>query len=229
MQVLAWVIDRENLKSALWVSTCLVMKKLAIAFIIIGIAILVMSSIRIVIPIVISPITQDINEVINVTPGTRLIISDVNGSLKLVLTEGYSQFLDSINYLSPIFIFVGIMIPIALLAMKRRVEFDPSDPLLFGIMAMLAVSLLFALPIPTPIVLNEASKSIYLLLGINAYTGLSSITYLISAVLLAVNTWLYRGQQATESPYPDIDQLISMTVMFKNEEAEDLGNEKDEQ
>ncbi len=226
---MAWVIDRENLKSALRVNACLVMKKLAIAFIMIGVIILVMSSIRVVIPIVTSPITQDINGVINVTPGMRLIISGVNGSLALIPTEGYSQFLDSINYLSPIFIFVGIMIPIALLVMKRGVEFDPSDPLLFGTIAMLAVSLLFALPIPTPIVLNEASGSIYLLLGINAYTGFSSIAYLISAVLLAVNTWLYRGRQATEGPYPDIDQLISMTVMFKNEEVEDLGNEKDEQ
>jgi len=194
------------------------MRKVAIAFIVIGIIILVMSSIRITIPIITSPPLPGISKIVNVTPGMELVVNDINGSLTLTPIKGYSQFLDSIDYLSPILVFVGIVISMVILVRGRNVKFSISDPLIFGVMLMLTFSLIFALPIPTPIYLDGNPTSTYLLVGVNAYVGLSSTMYLISAALLTVSTWLYRETQTIESLYPDIDQLMSMTVMLKSEE-----------
>ncbi|WP_054842400.1 hypothetical protein [Vulcanisaeta distributa] len=85
----------------------------------------------------------------------KLIISDTNGSLTLIPIKGYSSFIDTIDYLSPIFIFVGIIISITLLIIKRNQSIDVSDPLFFGIILMLIVALVFSLPIPTQIYLSE--------------------------------------------------------------------------
>ncbi|MGC8543052.1 MAG: hypothetical protein ACP5NQ_03840 [Vulcanisaeta sp.] len=194
------------------------MRKVAIMSIVVGLIILVMSSIRITMPIITSTIIPNLNTIVNVTPGMKLIVSDMNGSLTLIPLKGYSTFIDMIDYLSPIFVFVGIIISIALLLIKKNLTISMSDPLFFGIILMLILSAIFALPIPTPIYVNNNITTTYLLIGINAYVGLSSIMYLISALLLVVSTWLYREPQIIESLYPDIDQLMSMTVILKSEE-----------
>ena len=197
------------------------------AFIVIGVIILIMSNIKIALPIT-SIAAAHFNEVINVTPGLRLIISDTNGSLSLIPIRGYSMFIDSVDYLSPIFVFIGIIISIVLLVMRRGQEIDASDPLFFGIVLMLIIALIFALPIPTQVYLSDDSAIRSILIGINAYSGFSAIVYLISTVLLMVSTWLYRSRASVEDMYSDIDQLMSMTIMLKSEEETEHSESNEE-
>ncbi len=206
------------------------MKRVVMAFIVIGIIILIMSNIRIALPIT-NTVLPNFNDIVNVTPGLKLIVSDTNGSLTLIPVRGYSLFIDTIDYLSPIFVFVGIIISIVLLMIKRNQSIDVSDPLFFGIVLMLIVALIFSLPIPTQIYLNENGITQSILVGVNAYVGFSSITYLIGAVLLMISTWLYREKAVMEDAYSDIDQLMSMTIMLKSEEETERSedNEEDKQ
>ncbi|ADY00813.1 MAG: hypothetical protein ACP5GZ_04060 [Vulcanisaeta sp.] len=204
------------------------MRKVIIAFIAIGIIILIMSNIRITLPIIVSASIPSLSEVVNVTPGLKLIISDTNGSLALIPIKGYSAFINMVDYLSPIFVFVGIIISIALLVIKKNQKIDISDPLFFGILLMLIISLIFAFPIPTQVYLSEGSLTKTILIGINAYVGFSSIMYLISTVLLVMSTWLYREQTIMENLYSDIDQLMSMTVMLKSEEETEQSESNEE-
>ena len=203
------------------------MKKIVMAFIIIGIIILIMSNIRVALPIT-NVAIPNFNDIVNITPGLKLIISDTNGSLALIPIKGYSPFIDMIDYLSPIFVFVGIMISIIMLIIRRGQSIDVSDPLFFGIILMLALALAFSLPIPTQVYLSEGSTTQSMLIGVNAYVGFSSITYLISTVLLMMSTWLYRERETMEDMYSDIDQLMSMTIMLKSEEETER-SESDEE
>ncbi|GAB6948366.1 hypothetical protein JCM16161A_24960 [Vulcanisaeta sp. JCM 16161] len=203
------------------------MRKIVLAFIVIGIIILIMSNIRVALPIT-NVAMPSFNDIVNVTPGLKLIISDTNGSLTLIPIRGYSSFIDTIDYLSPIFIFVGIIISIALLMIKRNQSIDVSDPLFFGIILMLIVALVFSLPIPTQIYLSEGPVTQSMLVGVNAYVGFSSITYLISTVLLMMSAWLYREKTAMDGMYSDIDQLMSMTIMLKSEEETERSESNEE-
>ncbi|WP_054857403.1 hypothetical protein [Vulcanisaeta sp. JCM 16159] len=150
------------------------MRKVVMAFIVIGIIILIMSNIRVALPIT-NAAVSNFNDVVNVTPGLKLIISDTNGSLTLIPIKGYSLFIDTVDYLSPIFVFIGIIISIVLLLIKRNYSIDVSDPLFFGIILMLIVALIFSLPIPTQIPLGENSINQSIIVGVNAYVGFSSI------------------------------------------------------
>ena len=204
------------------------MKKVIMAFIAIGIIILIMTNIRIALPIVVGASIPSLSKIVNVTPGMKLIVSDTNGSLALIPIKGYSTFINMIDYLSPIFVFVGIIISIALLIIKKNQKTDISDPLFFGIVLMLIISLIFAFPIPTQVYLSEGSETLSILIGVNAYVGFSSIMYLISTVLLVMSTWLYREQTIMENLYSDIDQLMSMTVMLKSEEETEQSENNEE-
>lgn len=201
------------------------MRNVIIVFIVIGIIILIMSNIRVALPIT-NATTPNFDEIINVTPGLRLIISDKNGSLTLIPIRGYSMFIDTIDYLSPIFVFVGIIISIVLLIMRGKQSIDVSDPLFFGIILMLIVALAFALPIPIQVYVGGESTTQSMLIGVNAYVGFSSITYLISTVLLIISTWLYSGGMNMDEVYSDIDQLMNMTIMLKSEEETEQSEEQ---
>ncbi|GAB6945681.1 hypothetical protein [Vulcanisaeta sp. JCM 14467] len=204
------------------------MKKIMMAFIVIGIIILIMSNIRVALPIT-NAAMPNFNDVVNVTPGLKLIVSDTNGSLTLIPIKGYSPFIDTIDYLSPIFVFVGIMISITMLIIRKKQSIDVSDPLFFGVILMLALALAFSLPIPTQVYLSEGSTTQSILIGVNAYVGFSSITYLISTILLMMSTWLYRERTAIEDVYSDIDQLMSMTIMLKSEEETERSESDEEE
>lgn len=203
------------------------MRKVVMAFIVIGIIILIMSNIRVALPIT-NAAVSNFNDVVNVTPGLKLIISDTNGSLTLIPIKGYSLFIDTVDYLSPIFVFIGIIISIVLLLIKRNYSIDVSDPLFFGIILMLIVALIFSLPIPTQIPLGENSINQSIIVGVNAYVGFSSITYLISTVLLMMSTWLYREKTTVGDMYTDIDQLMSLTIMLKSEEETEQSEDNEE-
>ncbi|WP_229709813.1 hypothetical protein [Vulcanisaeta souniana] len=177
-----------------------------------------MSNIRVALPIIPSAVIPKVNEAINVTPGVRLVINDTNGLLLLTPVKGYSSLVDMIDRLSPILIFIGIIISMTLLVTMKNRRIDISDPLFFGIILMLIIAFIFALPIPTQVYLSDGSTTQSLLVGINAYSGFSSVMYLVSAILLVMSTWLYKEPEAIENLYPDIDQLMSMTVMLKSEE-----------
>ncbi|WP_054853301.1 hypothetical protein [Vulcanisaeta distributa] len=203
------------------------MRKVIMVFIVIGIIILIMSNIRVALPIT-NAAVSNFNDVVNVTPGLKLIISDTNGSLTLIPIKGYSSFIDTVDYLSPIFVFIGIIISIVLLLIKRNYSIDVSDPLFFGIILMLIVALIFSLPIPTQISLGENSINQSIIVGVNAYVGFSSITYLISTVLLMMSTWLYREKTTVGDMYTDIDQLMSLTIMLKSEEETEQSEDNEE-
>ncbi|MFB6469958.1 MAG: hypothetical protein TU36_001790 [Vulcanisaeta sp. AZ3] len=198
------------------------MKKVAIAFVVIGLVILIMSSIRITIPMIISnSALSNLNTMVNITPGTTLIISNINGALRLIQARGYSGFINMINYLSPLFVFIGMVVSIALFIVRRSITMNLSDPFLLGTILMLALSLIFALPIPTPIYISDGyltNVNVYMLVGINAYVGFASVMYLISTILLIAGMWLYREPQLVDDQYLDIDQLTNMTVILKSEE-----------
>ena len=204
------------------------MRKVIIAFIVIGIIILIMSNIRVALPIIPSAVIPRINEAINVTPGMRLVINGTSGLLLLTPVKGYSSFIDMIDYLSPILVFIGIIISIILLVVMKNRKIDISDPLFFGIILMLIIAFIFALPIPTQVYLSDGSITQSLLVGINAYSGFSSVMYLVSAILLIMSAWLYKEPEAVENLYPDIDQLMSMTVMLKSEEETEQPEDNEE-
>lgn len=204
------------------------MRKVIIAFIVIGIIILIMSNIRVALPIIPSAVTPRVNEVINVTPGMRLVINGTSGLLSLTPVKGYSSFIDMIDYLSPILVFIGIIISITLLVVMKNRKIDISDPLFFGIVLMLIIAFIFALPIPIQVYLNDGSITQSLLVGINAYSGFSSVMYLVSAILLIMSAWLYKESGAVENLYPDIDQLMSMTVILKSEEETEQPEDNEE-
>ncbi len=204
------------------------MRKVIIAFIVIGIIILIMSNIRVALPIIPSAVTPRVNEVINVTPGMRLVINGTSGLLSLTPVKGYSSFIDMIDYLSPILVFIGIIVSITLLVVMKNRKIDISDPLFFGIVLMLIIAFIFALPIPIQVYLNDGSITQSLLVGINAYSGFSSVMYLVSAILLIMSAWLYKESGAVENLYPDIDQLMSMTVILKSEEETEQPEDNEE-
>lgn len=200
------------------------MRKSLIVLIAVGILILIMSSIRVIIPIINDITIPNLRYVVNVTPGMDLIINDINGSLSINVTRPSQNFVSTLELFAPLFTFVGILIVIISYMTKGK-NSSFANPLFFTVMVMAATSILLSLPIPISLSVKDGVAMSYIVIGINAYTGFASLTYLMSALLLLFNSWFYNAKSEMTPPYPDIDQLTSMTIRLEEEEEKTEGSE----
>ncbi|WP_069807548.1 hypothetical protein [Vulcanisaeta thermophila] len=204
------------------------MRKSLIAMIVIGIVIIIMSSLRIIVPIVNDVTIPNLRYTINVTPGMNLIINGINGSLSIRVVKGYQGIISTLDLFAPLFAFMGILM-ILITFLLRGKNLDFSNPLFFTVMIMVTASLLLSLPLPLPVYVQDGSSTAYILIGVNAYVGFASLVYLMGGVLLLFNSRFYNQEGELVGPYLDIDQLASLTIRLKEEgKTEGLNGEDEE-